>query len=52
VAALLRALEWSSLEGATEGSYGHNRCPSCERFEPKHADDCKLDVMIKQCEGA
>lgn len=52
VAALLRSVEWSSLEGSTEGSYGYNRCPSCEGFEPKHADDCKFDAMIKQCEEA
>lgn len=36
VAAFLRSVEWSSLEGATEGSYGHNRCPSCQGFEPDH----------------
>lgn len=52
VAAFLHSVEWSSLEGATEGSYGHNRCPSCEGFEPNHEPDCKLDAMIKQCEGA
>jgi hypothetical protein len=49
---MLRSVEWGWLEGATEGSYGYNRCPSCEGFEPDHADDCKLDAMIKQCEGA
>ncbi len=52
VATLLHSVEWSSLDGATEGSYGHNRCPSCEGFEPDHEPDCKLAAMIKQCEGA
>ena len=52
VGVMLRSVEWSSLDGAAEGSYGHNRCPSCQGFEPDHELDCKLAAMIKRCDEA
>lgn len=50
VAALLRSVEWSGGTAAGDGC-----CPSCSAYPPpreQHAEDCKLDAMIKQCEGA
>lgn len=50
VAALLRSVEWSGGTAAGDGC-----CPSCSAYPPpreQHAEYCKLDAMIKQCEGA
>lgn len=52
VAALLRSVEWDG-----RGPIGEPTCPECMADAlpmrlRKHADDCKLDAMIKQCEGA
>lgn len=47
VAALLRELEWRNM------LHGERNCPGCSTPEGYgHERDCKLDAMIKQCEGA
>ena len=52
VAALLRSVEWSGRDPISAPT-----CPECmadalPMHSRKHAPDCKLDAMIKQCEGA
>lgn len=46
VAALLRSVEW------VRGHDGEEACPCCHATKAEGHDDCALDAMIKQCEGA
>lgn len=52
VAALLRSLQTSGSDPSAT-SHGYGYCPACGAYRTEPCpDDCKLDAMIKQCEGA
>ena len=47
VAALLRSVEWATAYD------GEEACPRCDATKREgHDADCKLDAMIRKCEGA